>query len=143
MLEGLAPTLNSSLQIQGNMQQRRGRTLQVHKLANTPSHLQKTKRQSIRCYGVKLFTSLPKVVRNIANTTTEKFKNALGRLLQCVADIPYLRSGVNNSSANSNQYVSPTNQSYNPITIETAKQITASTSNLFKHIYIPGGGLEF
>ena len=128
MLEGLAPNLNPSLQIQGNMQQRRGRTLQVHKLANTPSHLQQIKRQSIRCYGVKLFNALPKEVRNITNTTTDKFKNALDRSLQCVADIPYLRSGVNNSSANSNQYVSPTNQSYNPFTIETAEQITASPS---------------
>ena len=129
MLEGLAPNLNPSLQIQGNMQQRRGRTLQVHNLANTPSHLQQIKRQSIRCYGVKLFNALPKEVRNITNTTTDKFKNALDRSLQCVADIPYLRSGVNNSSANSNQHVSPiTNQSYNPITTVTAEQITASPS---------------
>ena len=127
MLEGLAPNLNPSLKIQVNMQQRRGRTLHVHKLATTPSHLQQIKRQSIRCYGVKLFNSLPKAVRNITNTSTEKFKHALDKFLQCVADIPYLRSGVNNSSANSNHiYDSPTtNQSYNPIST-TVEQNTTS-----------------
>ena len=127
MLEGLAPNLNPSLQIQGNMQQRRGRTLHVHKLATTPSHLQQIKPMSIRCYGVKLFNSLPKTVRNITNTSTEKFKHALDKFLQCVADIPYLRSGVNNSSVNSNHiYDSPTtNQSYNPIST-TVEQNTTS-----------------
>ena len=71
MIEGLVPNLNntptSSLLQQTSINQRRGRTLQVHKLAATPSHLQQIKRQSVKCFGVKLFNSLPKYVRNITN----------------------------------------------------------------------------
>ena len=129
MLEGVAPNLNPPLQLQSSMQQRRGRTLQVHKLASTPSHLQQIKRQSIRCFGVKLFNSLPKHVRNTTKTTTDTFKGVLDNFLQSVADIPHLRSGANTSSENSNHIYdcSPFNQSCtgNSTTVE---HITAGSN---------------
>ena len=76
------PNLTPSLLQQSSNQQRRGRTLQVHKLATTPSHLLQIRRQSVRCFGVKLFNALPKHIRNITKTTTDNFKLRLDQFLK-------------------------------------------------------------
>ena len=102
MIEGLVPNLKPSLLQQSSIQQRRGRTLQVHNLAATPSHLQQIKRQSVRCFGVKLFNSLPKHIWNITKTTIDTFKRKLDQFLSKIDDHPHLRSGANNGSFNSN-----------------------------------------
>ena len=105
MIEGLVPNLNPSLLQQSSFQQRRGRTLNVHNLAATPSHLQQIKRQSVRCFGVKLFNSLPKHIRNITKTTIDIFKNKLDRFLTTIDDYPHLRSGANNGRHNNSNHL--------------------------------------
>ena len=102
MIEGLAPNLKPALLQQTTIQQRRGRTLKTPNLNATPSYLQKIKRQSVRCFGVKIFNSLPKHIRNITETTVEQFKQKLDQFLRKTSDLPHLRSGANNGRNNSN-----------------------------------------
>ena len=58
--------------------------------------------------------------------TSDKFKNALDKFLKCVADVPYLTSGVNNSSGNSNDiYDSPSiSQTHSPISTTVEQNTT-------------------
>ena len=105
MIEGLVPNLNPSLLQQSSNQQRRGRTLQVHKLATTPSHLLQIKRQSNRCFGVKLFNALQKHIRNITMTTTDNFKLRLDQFLKTIDDYLHLRSGANNGRHNNSNHL--------------------------------------
>ena len=105
IIEGLVPNLNQSLLQQSSIQQRRGRTLKGPNLAATPSHLLKIKRQSVRCFGVKLFNALPKHIRNITNTTTDVFKSKLDQFLTTVDDHPHLRSGANNGRHNNSNHL--------------------------------------
>ena len=105
MIEGLVPNLNPSLLQQSSNQQRRGRTLQVHKLATTPSHLLQIKRQSVRCFVVKLFNTLPKHIRNITMTTTDNFKLRLDQFLKTIDDYPHLRSRANNGRHNNSNHL--------------------------------------
>ena len=122
MIEGIVPSLNPSLIQQSSIQQRRGRMLQVHKLASTPSHLLQIKRQSVRCFGVKLFNSLPKHIRNITNTTVDKFKRKLDTFLNTIDDHPHLRSGANQGSYSSNHL-------YDCITLNNCEQSTPGVPN--------------
>ena len=96
--------------------------LQVHKLASTPSHLLQIKRQSVRCFGVKLFNSLPKHIRNITNTTVDKFKRKLDTFLNTIDDHPHLRSGANTGSYSSNHL-------YDCITLNNSEQYTPGVLN--------------
>jgi len=63
MLENLAPnqssTNDSILRLQTDINHRRGRTIENHNLARTPSHLLKAREQSIKFSGVQLFNNLP------------------------------------------------------------------------------------
>ena len=122
MIEGIVPSLNPSLIQQSSTQQRRGRMLQVHKLASTPSHLLQIKRQSVRCFGVKLFNSLPKHIRNITNTSVDKFKRKLDTFLNTIDDHPHLRSGANQGSYSSNHL-------YDCITLNNCEQSTPGVPN--------------
>ena len=83
MLEGIVPNLGdtdtSSVKLQSQIQTRRGRTCQIHLLASTPTHLHKAKQQTVKCFGVKLFNSLPKQIRNI----TELIPIISNQLLIC------------------------------------------------------------
>ena len=100
MLENINPNLrnthSSSINLQSLPHDRRGRFCVVQHLATTPNHLQKVKQQSVKCFGVKLFNSLPKYIRNITNTSIDTFKFKLDKFLQHVEDMPLLRSGARN-----------------------------------------------
>ena len=117
MVEGLVPNLSntpaSSLQEESKKEQRRGRTLKVHQLAATPSHLQQIKQQSVKCFGVKLFNSLPTSIRNITNTKVDYFKSKLDQFLKTVEDKPLLRSGVHNGRNNNSNHLFDNNDSNN------------------------------
>jgi hypothetical protein len=54
----------------------------------------------VRCFGVKLFNSLPKQIRNITSTDLTSFKSALDQFLKGVEDKPLLRSAANNGTHN-------------------------------------------
>ena len=109
MLEGKVPNLadtdDSRIRLQSDIPSRRGRTGLIHKLASTPSHLQKFKQQTVRCFGVKLFNSLPKQIRNITSTDLTSFKSALDQFLKGVEDKPLLRSAANNGTHNNSNHL--------------------------------------
>ena len=95
ILEGLVPNLSKENPLfqQGNIEERRGRIINTHNLAATPSHLRKLKSQSFRCFGTKLFNCLPKHIRNITKTSVEEFKHKLDQFLKKCDDFPQTRSG--------------------------------------------------
>ena len=108
MLEGKVPNLadtDSRIKLQSDIHSRRGRTCLIHKLASTPSHLQKAKQQTVRCFGVKLFNALPKQIRNITSTDPTNFKSALDQFLKGVEDKPLLRSAANNGTHNNSNHL--------------------------------------
>ena len=138
MLEGIVPNLGdtetSRIKLQSEIQARRGRTCQIHRLAFTPTHLHKVKQQSVKCFGVKLFNSLPKQIRNITGTDISSFKSALDRFLQHVEDKPLLRSNANNGSYNNSNHLYDI---INPLEVEhmisgpsNVSQLGAATTNL-------------
>jgi len=138
MLEGIVPNLGdtetSRIKLQSEIQARRGRTCQIHRLASTPTHLHKVKQQSVKCFGVKLFNSLPKQIRNITGTDISSFKSALDRFLQHVEDKPLLRSNANNGSYNNSNHLYDI---INPLEVEhmitgpsNVSQLGAATTNL-------------
>ena len=83
MLENLAPNHSSTndciLRLQTDINHRRGRTIENHNLARTPSHLLKAREQSIKFSGVQLFNNLPKSIRNTTMTSVDTFKRLLDR----------------------------------------------------------------
>ena len=128
MLEGIVPNLGdtdtSSVKLQSQIQTRRGRTCQIHLLDSTPTHLHKAKQQTVKCFGVKLFNSLPKQIRNITGTDTNHFKSALDLFLKRVEDKPLLRSHANNGSYNNSNHLFDI---INPLDVE---HITSGASNI-------------
>ena len=109
MMEGKVPNLadtdDSRIKLQSDIHSRRGRTCLIHKLASTPSHLQKAKQQTVRCFGVKLFNALPKHIRNITSTDITTFKLVLDQFLKGVEDKPLLRSAANNGTHNNSNHL--------------------------------------
>ena len=109
MIEGLAPNLSESpteiIQVRGRITDRRGRTIETLQLANTPSYLQQIKNQTVKCFGVKLFNSLPKHIRNITNSSVDTFKRSLDKFLSTIEDLPLLQSGRNNGRANGSNHI--------------------------------------
>ena len=109
MLEGKAPNLadteTSRIKLQSEIHSRRGRTCLIHGLASTPTHLHKAKQQTVKCFGLKLFNSLPKQIRNITGTDVTQFKTHLDKFLQLVEDKPLLRSNANNSTYNNSNHL--------------------------------------
>ena len=103
MLENKVPD-DLNIKLQSSISSRRGRTCLVHKLASTPSHLQKAKQQTVRCFGIKIFNALPKPIRNITNVDTDQFKSALDHFLEHVEDKPLLRSAANNGMHSNHLY---------------------------------------
>jgi len=140
LIEGLVPNLNDSsptLLQQSTIAQRRGRTLKVHNLAATPSHLQQIKRQSVKCFGVKLFNSLPKYIRNITNVKIDYFKNKLDRFLRTVEDKPLLRSGVNNGRINNSNHL----YDYPLSELNSEQNINAPSNVSLQGEFLPRGRL--
>ena len=109
MLEGKAPNLadteTSRIKLQSEIHSRRGRTCLIHGLASTPTHLHKAKQQTVKCFGLKLFNSLPKQIRNITGTDVTQFKTQLDKFLQLVEDKPLLRSNANNGTYNNSNHL--------------------------------------
>ncbi len=81
----------SIITTQTDIPHRRGRTCLPFNLANTPSHLQQARKQTIRCQGVKLFNELPKHVRNITDASVDTFKRSLDKHYRNKDDTPLLR----------------------------------------------------
>ena len=90
MLEKLAPNKSSTdeqiLNLQTDINHRRGRTCLSHNLARTPSYLLHAREQSIKCFGVHLFNKLPKSIRNITNVSVDAFKNQLDKYIKTIED---------------------------------------------------------
>ena len=86
ILEELSPNLskdpNKCIQQQTDIPHRRGRTCRIFNLTRTPSHLQKTRKQTIRCQGPKIFNSLPKAIRNLTKINMTTFKSKLDNHLR-------------------------------------------------------------
>ena len=104
MLENKVPD-DLDIKLQSTINSRRGRTCLIHKLASTPSHLQKAKQQTVRCFGIKILNALPKPIRNSTNIDTDKFKSALDQFLKHVEDKPLLRSAANNGRHNNSNHL--------------------------------------
>ena len=90
MLEKLAPNKSNTdeliLNLQTDINHRRGRTCLSHNLARTPSYLLQAREQSIKCFGVHLFNKLPKRIRNITNVSVDAFKNQLDKHIKTIED---------------------------------------------------------
>ena len=96
MLENKVPD-DLNIKLQSSINSRRGRTCLIHKLTSTPSHLQKAKQQTVRCFGIKIFNALPKPIRNITNVDTDQFKSAFDQFLK--------RSAANNGRHNNSNHL--------------------------------------
>jgi hypothetical protein len=94
MLEKLAPNTSSTeevmIETQTDFDHRRGRTCKTHNLAKTPPHMVKARKQTIKCFGTKIFNILPKSIRNTTNTTVDDFKSKLDKYLQSREDLASL-----------------------------------------------------
>ena len=90
MLENLvpnkSPTEECIIETQTEFSHRRGRTCKMHNLTNTPSHLMKARKQTLKHFGTKLFNNLPKSIRNVTNTTVDAFKSKLDKYLKSRED---------------------------------------------------------
>ena len=64
-----------------------------------------TNQTTVKWFGVKLFNSLPKHIRNITSTPVDQFKRSLDKFLATIEDLPLLQSGVDNGRANRSNHI--------------------------------------
>ena len=96
ILEGIVPNVNSSIKAYEN---RLGR---LYHLSISKNQTSKLRDCTLSVQGAKLFNVMPKSIRNLKNTPTEKFKNALDTHLKLIPDEPQIHGYTGCRRANSN-----------------------------------------
>ena len=116
ILEGQVPN-TSSLDnggIEATYHLRRGRMCQVPKpRKNAPTQVQKQRNASLSVRGPRLFNSMPAIIRNIINCSTDTYKRSLDKYLATVPDEPQIprytayRRAETNSLLDMAQFAAP------------------------------------
>ena len=88
------------------LHERIGRTMAVPTVNNlTPSSIQKIRDGSLSVHGAKLFSCLPKAIRNSTNCSVLEFKSKLDHFLSSIQDEPRVTGYTNKCCSISNSLI--------------------------------------